>query len=99
MPCGTLGGMNHSNRLETESWSPSWDLGLQDEFGFAQEVDTDAKSEEAASTRWSQATREVFNRQQRSFDRRVCYDGTSIGDLIAYFEATCSVEGADHGQA
>ena len=87
--------MNQINRLE-EKWFPKWDLGLQEVFGFASESDAtpDEPSEEGSSG-WTLASKEVLNRQV-SMDRRVATHGSSIADLIAYFENHYIQEGKGH---
>lgn len=92
MQPGILGGMKTINRLET-TWTPSWDLGLQEEFGFVAE--TAPKPAEAVSTKsergWSRASAEVFNRQV-SMDRRLGGEANSVGALIAFFETLTASE-------
>lgn len=71
--------MNSINRLE-ETWTPQWDLGLQDEFGFS---DSENLIEETVlvgerPNPWSMASREVLNRQAPA-------DG--VGQVISFLEA------------
>lgn len=78
--------MNAINRLE-ENWTPSWDLGLQNEFCFMDETEKEEAVElPPARSGWEMASREVFNRQGRS-DRRLDMGASSIGDLVTFFES------------
>lgn len=86
-----LACMNQINRLE-ETWTPKWDLGLQDEFGFIDET-ANEKRVGASKRGWSWATSEVLNRQN-TIDRRIGSGASSIGALIAYFETTFEAENA-----
>ncbi len=79
--------MNSINRLE-ETWTPQWDLGLQDEFGFSFE-EKKSEAAELLSERpnaWAMASREVLNRQS-PVEPRVGSDAASRGALIRFFEA------------
>ena len=82
--------MKAINRLESE-WTPSWDLGLQDEFGFVAEAQIQAAPAQKVTRGWSVATKAVLNRQAM-MDRRLGQEPSSVGALIAYFEALCDEE-------
>ena len=77
--------MNQINRLEN-AWTPEWDLGLQEEFGFLSQAPAQEVEEVEHGGRWALATKEVFNRQN-TLNRRVACDTSSVGDLISYFES------------
>ncbi|EDY81451.1 hypothetical protein VDG1235_1069 [Verrucomicrobiia bacterium DG1235] len=78
--------MNSINRLE-DTWTPQWDLGLQDEFGFSEieELSGDTELVTERPNPWKMATREVLNRQS-SVDRRIASETSSLGDVISFFE-------------
>lgn len=82
--------MNQINRLE-ETWTPEWDLGLQDEFGFLTEAPAQAEAKVERSSGWGLATKEVFNRQN-TLNRRIDSGASSVGELIAYFESLYTTE-------
>lgn len=81
--------MNQINRLE-ETWTPEWDLSLQDSFGFMDAPVTQAKK---ASS--SLVTTEVFNRQVMG-SSRIDSGPNSIGALISYFEMQYTKEGDEN---
>lgn len=74
--------MNTINRLE-ETWSPSWDLGLQQEFGFGSDA---ALAEPSLKTErpspWAMASREVLNRQVSTSAR-----SSQRGKFVNFLEA------------
>ncbi len=79
--------MNSINRLE-ETWTPQWDLGLQDEFGFsfsAEETEPVKLASERPNA-WAMASREVLNRQS-PVECRIDSDASSVGDVIRFLEA------------
>lgn len=81
--------MKSTNRLE-KTWSPSWNLGLQDEFGFCLEVKTVEKPEleVARPNAWALASREVLNRQSTVGNRLDQADGT-VSDVVTFLENLC----------
>ena len=88
--------MNQINRLE-ETWSPAWDLSLQEEFGFcasaeASKTEVRAAAPSAPSLSWSLTTREVLNRQA-ALERRIAAEASTYEDFVAYFENLFSREG------
>ena len=78
--------MKSINRLE-ENWTPSWNLGLQDEFGFNLEVETveEPKLKKARPGAWSMASREVLNRQNPTSPRKDAAD-SSLGEVVSFLE-------------
>ncbi|MBK1878137.1 hypothetical protein [Pelagicoccus mobilis] len=78
--------MNTINRLE-ENWTPSWELGLQDEFGFSLEVETleEPKLKQDRPNPWSMAKREVLNRQIAP-ELSLAEDTGKVGELISFLE-------------
>lgn len=88
--------MKSINRLE-DSWTPSWDLGLQDEFGFCLEVEAaeEPRLSEKRSNAWAMASREVLNRQSSSANRLSNWDA-SKQELVSFLE-NLSVELANDG--
>lgn len=79
--------MNSINRLET-AWSPKWDLGVQDEFGFFSDEAPEAEALELSSDRprgWAGAG-EAFQASGAS-GRRLDQGASRLGDLIAFFES------------
>ncbi|MDQ8180507.1 hypothetical protein [Pelagicoccus sp. SDUM812005] len=79
--------MNSINRLE-ETWTPKWDLGLQDEFGFSLEesVDEAAKLLTDRPNAWAMASREVLNRQS-PVELDVETASAKRADLVRFLEA------------
>lgn len=79
--------MNFINRFE-ETWTPEWDLGLQEEFGFA--TAKEAAAEPVLTTSrpspWAMATREVLNRQS-PVAASPSSVASSTGELVSFFEA------------
>lgn len=78
--------MNLINRLE-ECWTPSWDLGLQDEFGFAQEEDlvVEAAVLNERPNAWKMASKETINRVA-SEEGPTVEGNLSKDDLIRFLE-------------
>ena len=77
--------MNHANRL-AETWSPNWDLGLQDEFDFGGSAPAPVAKPEAPRSGWPAASAQTLE-ARAGFQRRVAPEGASVGELIAFFEA------------
>ncbi len=75
--------MKLSNRLE-RAWTPSWDLGLQDEFSFGSEAPERRAEPGARRACWGAATAAVD--RGALMDRRLGRDASSVGAIIAYFE-------------
>ena len=87
--------MNQINRFE-KTWTPEWDLGLQDSFEFMNTQTSEREHCGKARSGWSFASAEVLNRQSAS-TRRMDSGANSLGALISYFETQCAEEGgADH---
>lgn len=79
--------MNSINRLE-ETWTPSWDLGLQDEFGFL--VGEEKSNPLALPERprsWAMAYREVSNRQAPVEGRVARENASPYAEVISFLEA------------
>lgn len=82
--------MNSINRLE-ETWTPQWDLGLQEEFGFST---VEEKAAEPAlsverPTAWAMATREVMNRQSPVQIGVASCTSTRVDELVRFLDALC----------
>ncbi len=87
--------MNSINRLE-ETWTPQWDLGLQEEFGFSQ-IDESPCEPVLATERpnaWAMASREVLNRQSPLEVRIESPESSRVDELVSFFQAL-SVEVAN----
>lgn len=78
--------MKSTNRLE-DNWSPKWELGLQDEFGFSLEVEAVEQPKLPAErpNAWSMAAREVLNRQSAGSGRSA-RDGSSLSEVVTFLE-------------
>ncbi len=89
--------MNFNNRLE-DTWTPSWDLGLQDEFSFFSEnssEDGPAPAPSVGAARSVAAGQAVL--EQETYSRRLDVGAASVGELISYFESLYSEEISSHG--
>lgn len=80
--------MNAINRLE-ETWTPSWDLGLQAEFGFFSDV-KEEKQETPLTTgtrpnAWAMAGKEVLNRQT-SPAQSLEGESSNLAEVIKFLE-------------
>ncbi|MBD5780603.1 hypothetical protein IEN85_13965 [Pelagicoccus sp. NFK12] len=80
--------MNSINRLE-ETWTPKWDLGLQDEFGFTLEESVEVASKHLTErpNAWAMASREVLNRQSPSEGVATNAGTTNREQLVRFLEA------------
>lgn len=87
--------MNSINRLE-ETWTPQWDLGLQEEFGFSQIEESPSEPALVTDrpTAWAMASREVLNRQTPSEVRIESAESSRVDELVSFFQAL-SVEVAN----
>lgn len=79
--------MNSINRLE-ETWTPKWDLGLQDEFGFSLEESVEVAAAQLTErpNAWEMASREVLNRQSPA-ECPVATAASNREDLVRFLEA------------
>ncbi|MDQ8185505.1 hypothetical protein [Pelagicoccus sp. SDUM812002] len=79
--------MNSINRFE-ETWTPQWDLGLQDEFGFSFGASEGEFSEQLSKrpNAWALAQGEVLNRQS-PVDARVESEAANRANLVRFLEA------------